>query len=495
MLFDSIINKDYLYKLYLEFMLIKLLFIFVVCFLQVGSSEEARPDIVLIIVDDLNDWVGCLEGHPDAHSPNIDALANNGMLFTQAYCNIAHCRPSRLSMNHGIYPFKTGTYFNARYPREKKIKTPSIQQFFLEKGYRVVSGGKVFHGGSGKVGDVLLKRPKDPSAPILKSISKLSGPPNDGYPLDVKDYQMGDYKVAKWAIKQWNTVTEKPLFMSIGFYRPHRPFQVPKHYFERFPLSSIRRPAEPIEGDDWDDLPIFSKKLARSLSARSMIDGMSYHEYMVKNDHWDSTIQAYHACVSFVDRQIGRLLKSLQENPRERETYIILVSDHGWHLGEKKHWSKCALWEQTTHIPFIVTGSSIKPSSICRQPVSLIDVYSSLVDLAGFKIPSWLDGQSIKPQLIDPSLSRPPVICSYGAGNTAIRTERWRYIRYEDGSEELYDHDVDPNEWKNLAKKVDFRKIKDDLRKLIPENQHSGLRVQAWFDQHQLGYLEEINQF
>ena len=462
-------------------MLIKLLFIFVVCFFQVESSEEALPDIVLIVVDDLNDWVGCLEGHPDAHSPNIDALANSGMLFTQAYCNAPQCRPSRLSMNHGIYPFKTGTYFNARYPREKKIKTPSIQQFFLENGYRVVSGGKVHHSNPGKVGDALLKKPKDPKPPKWKH--KIS--PDDFYPLNVEDHQMGDYKVADWAIQKWLTVTDKPLFMSIGFYRPHRPFQAPKPYFEEFPLSSIRRPAEPSEGDDWDDLPIFSKKLARSFAHKGMFKGLSSHEYMIKHNRWEPTIQAYHACVSFVDRQIGRFLKSLQENPRDRETCIMLVSDHGWNLGEKKHWCKAALWEQTTRIPFIVTGSFIKPSSICRQPVSLIDVYPSLVDLAGFRVPSWLDGESIKPQLNDPSLSRPPVICSYGAGNTAIRTERWRYIRYEDGSEELYDHDTDPNEWKNLAKKGDFRQIKDDLKKMIPENQHSGLQVQAWFDQHQ----------
>ena len=194
--------------------------------------------------------------------------------------------------------------------------------------------------------------------------------------------------------------------MSVGFYRPHRPFQVPKPYFERFPLSSIRRPAEPSHGDDWDDLPIFSKKLARSLSARSLIHGMSYHEYMVKNDHWDSTIQAYHACVSFLDRQIGRFLKSLWENSRKRETYIMIVSDHGWHFGEKKHWCKALLWEQTTRIPFIVNGSGIEPGLICRQPVSLIDVYPSLLDLAGFSIPLWLDGQSVKPQLKDPTLLR-----------------------------------------------------------------------------------------
>ena len=129
----------------------------------------------------------------------------------------------------------------------------------------------------------------------------------------------------------------------------------------------------------------------------------------------------------------------------------MLVSDHGWHLGEKKHWCKGAIWEQTTHIPFIVAGRELKPDPTCTQPVSLIDVYPSLVDLAGLEIPDWLDGTSIKPQLAEPSSPRPAAISSYGEGNTSIRTERWRYIRYEDGSEELYDHRVDPDEWTNLA--------------------------------------------
>ena len=469
-------------------MLIKILLIFVSISIYVSSKEE-RPDIVLIVVDDLNDWVGCLEGHPDAHSPNIDSLAESGMLFTKAYCNAPQCRPSRLSMIHGVYPFKTGAYFNyTKGTMEKKMENPSIQQFFFENGYRVVSGGKIYHKGlAGDFGDALLNKPRDPLPPEGKfDFNRDKSNPDDGYPLDVEDHEMSDYKVAQWAIKQWNTVTDKPLFMSIGFYRPHSPLQVPKPYFDEFPLSSIRRPAEPSEGDDWDDLPIFAKNMALGFPYRKTIGGLNRHEYMIKYNRWDPTIQAYHACVSFVDRQIGRFLKSLKKNPRTRDTYIMFVSDHGWHLGEKKKWRKAALWEQTTRIPFIVTGPSIKPGLSCRQPVSLIDVYPSLVDLAGFRVPSWLDGESIKPQLTDPSLSRTPVICSYGDGNTAIRTERWRYIRYEDGSEELYDHDTDPNEWNNLAIKAGFQKIKDDLKVMIPTNQHPGPKVQPMFDKVQL---------
>ena len=232
-------------------------------------------------------------------------------------------------------------------------------------------------------------------------------------------------------------------------------------------------------------MPTFARKLARSHAHKPMHNGLSDHEFIVANDQWDATIRAYHASVAFVDRQIGRFLENLEENPRDRETFVMLVSDHGWHLGEKKHWCKGAIWEQTTHIPFIVRGPGVEPGSTCTQPVSLIDVYPSLVDLAGLEVPGWLDGTSIKPQLVDPDSTRPPAISSYGEGNTAIRTERWRYIRYEDGSEELYDHSTDPDEWTNLASDPDHEETKKRLATMIPTDQHPGLKVQGWFDKFQ----------
>ena len=452
---------------------------------QGAKVKAKRPDIVFIIVDDLNDWVGCLDGHPDAKSPNIDTLAAGGMLFSQAYCNSPQCRPSRTSLNYGIYPFKTVTYFNAKGPNETKITTPTMQQFFMEHGYRVASGGKVFHGNPGKMGDSLFQRPRDPKPPKGEDNFNAMRAPNDGYALNVADEEMGDFKVALWAAREWKKVTEKPLFMSVGFFRPHRPLQVPKPWFDQFPIESIQRPAEPDGVDDWDDMPEFARRLARTHAHKPLHDGLSDHEYIVANDQWDATIRAYQASIAFVDRQIGRFLDHLKENPRERETYVILVSDHGWHLGEKKHWCKGAIWEQTTHIPFIIRGPDIKSGSTCTQPVSLIDVYPSLVDLAGFEIPGWLDGTSIKPQLTEPSSPRSAAISSYGEGNTSIRTERWRYIRYEDGSEELYDHKVDANEWTNLANHPEHNGTKRSLAKLIPAHQHSGIKVQSWFDKYQ----------
>lgn len=452
---------------------------------SMSQAQTERPDIVFIIVDDLNDWIGALGGHPDAISPNMDSLADRGMLFTQAYCNSPQCRPSRTSLNHGVYPFRTGTYFNSKDKGETKITTPTMQMYFGNNGYRVASGGKVHHTGPGNNGDSILKRPGDPKPPPREDKFNALNPPDDGYALKVADEEMGDYKVASWAIEEWETAHDKPLFMSVGFFRPHRPLQVPAPYFEQFPLESIKRPTEPIE-DDWNDMPEFARRLARTHAHKALHSGgLSDHEYMVKNDQWDATIQAYQASVAFVDKQIGRFLDALKNNPRGRETVIMLVSDHGWHLGEKKHWCKGALWEQTTHIPFIVHAPGITPGSVSTQPVSLIDVFPSLADLAGLPLPDYLDGTSIKPQLADPTSPRPPAISSYGEGNTAIRTERWRYIRYEDGSEELYDHSVDSDEWNNLANDPAHTKTKQTLTKFIPENQHPGLKVQDWYNQFQ----------
>ena len=451
----------------------------------VRAEEKPRPDIVFIIVDDLNDWLGCLGGHPDAKSPNIDALAASGMLFSQAYCNSPQCRPSRTSLMTGVYPFRTGTYFNARFRDEIRVTTPTLQQFFMGNGYRVASGGKVFHGTPGKHGDSLFQKPRDPKPPKGKDNFNALRAPNDGYALNVGDEEMSDYKVAQWATEQWNKVTDKPLLMTVGFFRPHRPLQVPEPWFEQFPFASIRRPAEPKGVDDWDDMPEFARRLARTHAHKPLHNGLSDHEYIVAHDEWDATIRAYHASIAFVDRQIGRFLDSLKKNPRGRETYVMLVSDHGWHLGEKKHWCKGAIWEQTTHIPFIVRGPGIQPGSRCTQPVSLIDVYPSLVELAGLPIPEWLDGESVRLQLAKPLLPRGPAISSYGEGNTSIRTEHWRYIRYEDGSEELYDHRVDPNEWTNLASRSEHNETKRRLAAKIPTKQHPGLKVQSWFDKYQ----------
>ena len=437
------------------------------------TEEKPRPDIVFIIVDDLNDWIGCLNGHPDAKSPNLDALAASGMLFSTAYCNSPQCRPSRTSLNHGVYPFKTGTYFNAKAPNETNITTPTMQQFFMESGYRVASGGKVFHGNPGKVGDALFQRPRDPKPPEGKDNFNAMRAPNDGYALDVVDKEMGDYKVAQWASQEWRKVTENPLFMSVGFFRPHRPLQVPKSWFDQFPLESIRRPTEPDGVDDWADMPEFARRLARTHAHKPLHNGLSDHEYIVANDQWDATIRAYHASVAFVDRQIGRFLESLKKNPRGRETFVMLVSDHGWHLGEKQHWGKWTGWQRSTRVPLLLvppSGSSEKYAlgKQCDSPVGLIDLYPTLLDLCKLPKVARLDGVSLRPLLQDPGLASDRlVVTTFDKGNHALSGTRWRYIRYQDGSEELYDRRKDPNEWVNLVSNNEHIPVRKRLSKAL----------------------------
>lgn len=387
----------------------------------------------------------------------------------------------------------TGFIHSARVPtlmlviaKRQRFLLRRCSNSLLAKDSGLLSVAKSFMGGAPKIeGAAIQKRLADPVPP--KGQDNFGGlkPPNDGYPLDTTDEHMGDHKLSQWAIQQWNHVTDQPVFMSVGFYRPHRPLQVPKSWFGHFPLASIKRPAEPDGVDDWADMPEFARRLARTHAHKPLHKGLSDHEFIVANQQWDLTIQAYQASIAFVDHQIGHLLKALKKNPRGRETYIVLVSDHGWHLGEKKHWCKGAIWEQTAHIPFIVHGPGVTRGSRCSQPVSLIDIYPTLLDFAGFEIPKWVDGTSVKAQLIKADTPRPPVISSYGEGNTSIRTEHWRYIRYEDGSEELYDHRVDPNEWTNQAGNPEHAKLKARMAQMIPRGQHAGLKVQAWFDKFQ----------
>ena len=447
-----------------------------------SDGVEQRPDIVLIVVDDLNDWIGVMGGHPQTVTPHMDALAGRGMLFRNAHCNAPQCRPSRRSLLTGLYPKSTGSFFNSpkrppffgtqkmsgKTSKAEVGKVVQVHQHFLDNRYRVVSGGKIAH----------YRRPKAPLDAYLplqrqpKGVRFASDKTNlwgDGGASLMKDEQTGDHKVARWAIDQWRTVSPKSLFMTVGFYRPHRPLNAPKKYFDRFPTDGVRLPALPTEGDDWDDLPAYARALARAHAHRPFHQGrFSDHELILErggNTEWKYTVGSYLACVNFVDAQIGLLLEALKTNPRKRRTIVILTSDHGWHLGEKRHWTKAAIWKNTTNVPFIVVAPGLtKAGAVSGQPISLVDIYPTLCELAGIGAPGHLEGESIVPMLRDPSVERQYAFSSYGPENTAVQTATMRYIRYEDGSAELYDHSSDPHEWINLAGKSAYRDLEERLR-------------------------------
>ena len=445
-------------------------------------KDSRKPDVVLIVVDDLNDWIGVMKGHPQSLTPNMDALAKQGLLFTNAHCNAPQCLPSRKSFLSGLYPKSTGIYFNntkrppffGTQPMSGKTSKAThdtiidVHQHFLNNNYRVVSGGKV---ASYAKPDADL----DSYLPLQHTNSEDSTFTNDkknlwgeGGPQNLEDEETGDHRVAQWAIDQWNTQTEKPLFMSVGFYRPHRPQNAPSKYFDRFPPESITLPALP-DGDDWNDMPPYATALARAHAHRNFHQGKySDHEKILQlggEAEWKYMVSSYLACVNYVDAQIGLFLDALKNNPRNRKTIVILTSDHGWNLGEKKHWTKAAIWNNTTTVPFIVVAPGLtKAGATNNQPISLVDLYPTLSDLAGLKAPEHLEGKSILPLIKDPKLKRPYALMSYGPENTAVQTETMRYIRYEDGSEELYDHESDPHEWTNLADSKDHQEIKKALK-------------------------------
>ena len=447
--------------------------------MEMSAKDSNKPDVVFIIVDDLNDWIGVMGGHPQSKTPNLDALAKGGVLFTNAHCNAPQCGPSRTSLLHGLYPKSTGRYFNStRRPAffgdqpMQGITSPNapqnaviLQRHFKQNGYRVVSGGKVAHGNNTLKGQVdeYLNRPKDVRGNFTDAKANLWG---EGGPHNHAEEGTGDYKVAQWAIEEWRKASEKPLLMTVGFYRPHRPFNAPKAYFEKFPLETIQLPQ--VRTDDLDDLPSYGKALARSNAHKDLFKPRTVHEQILHlggEKEWKYMVQSYLACINYVDTQIGRLLDELKENPRKRETVILLTSDHGWNLGEKTHWCKAAIWRNTTRVPFMVVLPGVtKARTRNNQPISHVDIYPSLCDFAGVPKPNHLEGRSILPLLKDPSATRDLAFLSYGPRNTAAQSERYRYIRYEDGSEELYDHQKDPHEWANLIGNKKYQPIRNKMR-------------------------------
>jgi len=445
------------------------------------AQAEQRPDVVLIVVDDLNDWVGFMDGHPQSLTPNMDALAERGIQFTNAHCNAPQCFPSRQSFLTGTYPKTTGIYFNqtkrpsffGTQPMSGKTSKAEHEAVYLHRhfrnnGYRIVSGGKItnYDKPDPDLDSYLpLQRTKENEDTYSDDRVSLWG---DGGPQNLSDEKTGDYRVAQWAIEEWNTPSDKPLFMTAGFYRPHRPQNVPKPYFDKFPVETVQLPLLP-EGDDWEDLPPYAVGLARAHAHKE--GEFSDHETILKmggEGEWKYMVSAYLACVNYVDAQIGLLLDALNTNPRDRETVIMLTSDHGWNLGEKKHWAKAALWNNTTRVPFVVVAPRVaKAGTTNHQPVSLVDIYPTLNELAGLAAPEHLEGESIVPLIRDPNRERAYAFLSYGSENTAVQTERMRYIRYEDGSEELYDHVNDPHEWINLAASKEHSAIKRELEKQV----------------------------
>lgn len=426
------------------------------------ASESIKPNVLFIAVDDLNDWIGCLGGHPDCQTPNIDRLASRGVLFTRSYCAAPACNPSRAALLTGIRPSTSGVYYNADPWRKALPDAVTLPQLFMKHGYRVVGGGKIFHGGFDDPASwhEYFKKAGDPKPNKVPANGISNTAHFDWGPLDVADEKMDDHRVVSWAIDELNKKHDKPLFLACGIFRPHLPWYVPKKYFDQYPVDRVTLPK--VNADDLDDVPPPGKRMARP-------DGD--HKKVVESDNYHRAVQGYLASIAFADAQVGRLLDALDDSPLADNTIVILWGDHGWHLGEKLHWRKFTLWEEADRAPLMIVAPGVtKPDSKCVRTVSFIDIYPTLADLCGLPVGKHLEGASLRPLLENPDAAWDwPAITTHGRNNHAVRTERWRYIRYSDGSEELYDHDADPLEWTNLAGEPAHASLKQELARSLPD--------------------------
>ena len=273
---------------------------------------------------------------------------------------------------------------------------------------------------------------------------------------------MSDAKVAAWVAAKLKRPHDRPFFLACGFFRPHLPWHVPRNYLSRFPVDGILLPR--VFDGDLADVPGAGVKMARPERD---------HARVTAHGQWKNAVQGYLASVNFVDEMLGTVLSALEESGQAGNTVVVLWGDHGWHLGEKHHWRKFALWEEATRVPLLISAPPGTPGlpegtsdgAVSPRPVNLLDLYPTLVDLAGIEAPDSLDGRSLVPLLRDPERRWQPSVSTYGRGNHSVRSEDFRYIRYADGTEELYDHRVDPMEWTNLAADANYQ---EEKRKLAP---------------------------
>lgn len=421
---------------------------------QCSLGAEKKPNVLFIAVDDLNDWVHHLGGHPQTITPHIDALAARGVTFANAHCAAPSCNPSRAALMTCVRPATSGVYVNSTDWRPIINQVDSLPMHFGKLGYYTAGAGKIYHGGFDRDGDWHLYASKK-----FKEAPPAPGH-NEGVkgirfaPTNLTDEQMGDTVTVDWCIEQLNQSRDKPFFLACGLHKPHMAWNVPQKYYDLYPLDKIVLPK--VLDTDLDDVPPAGVKMAKPEGD---------HKDIIDSGRYKEAVQAYLAAITYADAMIGRLIAALDRSPHKDNTVIVLWGDHGWHLGEKLHWRKFSLWEEATRAPLIFVAPGVtKSGGVCRQPVDFMSIYPTLADVCGLSIPKHVEGPSLRPLLENPATVWPHVaLTTWGFQNHAIRTDRWRYIRYADGSEELYDHSNDPQEWTNLASKSEHAELKSQL--------------------------------
>jgi iduronate 2-sulfatase len=445
-----------------------------------ARAADKKLNVLFVAVDDMNNDLGCY-GHPLVKSPNIDRLAKMGVRFDRAYCQFPLCSPSRSSLMTGLRPGTTRV-FDLRYHFRKGLPdVVTLPQLFMNDGYYAARVGKIYH--YGNPGDIGTSGLDDP--PSWKHVVNPAGrdktvlendimnyTPNRGLgsamaflsDLKGKDEDHTDGKVALEGIKLIEEHKDKPFFLAIGFYKPHTPYVAPKKYFDLYPMDKIELPK--VAADDVKDVP-----------KPALASTTPWPYFGVTKDQARECKQAYYAAISFVDAQIGKLLDTMDKHKLWDNTVVVFWSDHGYHLGEHGLWMKQSLFEESARVPLIIVAPGAKGNGqVCARTVEFVDLYPTLADLAGLKPPKDLEGASLRPLLDDPKKAWDrPAYTQVQRGNFpgySVRTERWRYTEWDDGAKgaQLYDHDADPHESKNLIDDPKHAKVVAEMKALVKKN-------------------------
>jgi arylsulfatase A-like enzyme len=425
--------------------------------LPLGAATVAKPNVLFIAVDDLNHWVGYLGRNPQTRTPNIDRLAARGVWFTRSYCAAPVCNASRTALMTGLRPFTTGVYENNNDWRTVVSQDLPLTTAFRKAGYYVCGAGKIYHptyNRRSEWDDYLADEGRDPSPTGDTGVDGIKFAP-----LDCRDEGLREWRIVNYGIEQLQKKRDQPFFLAVGLHKPHMPWNVPRKYYDMHPLGSIELP--PYREDDLDDLPPAGVRMAHPETD---------HKAILASGRWKEAIQGYLAAISYSDAMIGRLLDAFGKSAYVTNTIICFWCDHGWHLGEKHHWRKFALWEEATRSPLIwVVPGLTSPNTRCERAVDFMTIYPTLMDLCGLPIPAHVQGESIRALLAQPKAPWDrPALTTYKFQNHAVRAEGWRYIRYADGGEELYDESKDPYEWVNLANDSAMAAQKKSLGKWLP---------------------------
>ena len=451
------------------------------------DAATGQPNVLFLAVDDMNDWIGCLGTTPHAYTPNLDRLAARGVCFSNAHTAGVFCAPSRAAIFTGQFASTTGCYRSANYFQTHPDIDP-LQVSFSKSGYHTLGAGKLFHHPVGAI-DVrgwdqffLRNQSQRENGWALESWSRGTPFPkpfpnsifNRGEKItgglflewgaipNAKEEEMADTQRVNWAVDQLNQKHERPFFLGVGIYAPHFPNYCPQKYFDLYDSAKIVLPT--YKEGDLDDLPL---KIRKMKTARSRI-----HQKLEKLDAVDDAVHGYLACISYADAMMGRVLDALDASPHADNTIVVLWSDHGYHHGEKGDWGKHTLWERTSNVPFIWAGPGVAKGKNTDVSASLIDMYPTLVEMCGLESPRQkLEGVSLASTLSDPNSAgdRNVFLPHMNPGEYAVINRDWRYIRYGDDGEELYDVKADPNEWINLAGESQYADVMQRLRKTAPQ--------------------------